>query len=258
VPDAEFAAYSDVGDPQALKRKGLFVVEGRLTVERLLDERRFEVESIAATPAAADALAPLLARHPQVPIHVCEPSALEEVTGYDFHRGCLALARRPATPIPIAAFATASRLIALEAVGNPDNVGGLFRVALALGAGGVLLDPASADPLYRKAIRTSMAASLRVPFTRVEPWPSALDTLKGRGFQVIALTPDPAAPSIDDYLVEPGGRLILALGSEGAGLQSESMRYADARLRIPIDPRADSLNIVVAAAMALNALRPRR
>ena len=142
-------------------------------------------------------------------------------------------------------------------MGNPDNVGGLFRVALALGAGGVLLDPASADPLYRKAIRTSMAASLRVPFTRVEPWPSALDALRAGGFQVIALTPDPDAPSIDDYVVEPRSRLILALGSEGAGLQAESMRYADARLRIPIDPRADSLNIVVAAALALNALRPR-
>jgi tRNA G18 (ribose-2'-O)-methylase SpoU len=258
VPDASFAAYSDVGDPQALKRKGLFVVEGRLTVERLLDERRFEVESIAATPAAADALALVLARHPQVPIHVCEPSALEEVTGYDFHRGCLALARRPATALSLDTFATASRLLAMEAVANPDNVGGLFRVALALGAGGVLQDPASADPLYRKAIRTSMAASLRVPFTRIEPWPSALDALKARGFQVIALTPDPAAPSIDDYVVEPGRRLILALGSEGAGLQPESMHYADARLRIPIDARADSLNIVVAAALALNALRPRR
>jgi tRNA G18 (ribose-2'-O)-methylase SpoU len=257
VPDASFAAYSDVGDPSALKRKGLFVVEGRLTVERLLDERRFEVESIAATPAAADALAPVLARHPQVPIHVCEPSALEAVTGYDFHRGCLALARRPATALPLDTFATASRLIAMEAVGNPDNVGGLFRVALALGAGGMLLDPASADPLYRKAIRTSMAASLRVPFTRIEPWPSELDALKAHGFQVIALTPDPAASSIDDYVVEPGRRLILALGSEGAGLQPESMRYADTRLRIPIDPRADSLNIVVAAALALTALRPR-
>jgi len=118
----------------------------------------------------------------------------------------------------------------------------------------VLLDPTSADPLYRKAVRTSMAASLRVPFTRVAPWPCALDELKSRGFQVVALTPDPAAPSIDDYVVEPGSRLALALGSEGAGLGDETMRYADVRLRIPIDPRADSLNVVVAAAIALQRL----
>ena len=99
-----------------------------------------------------------------------------------------------------------------------------------------------------------MAASLRVPFTRVEPWPSALDELKARGFQVVALTPDPGAMSIDEYAMAPGGRLILVLGSEGAGLQPESMRYADVRLRIPIDPRADSLNVVVAAGIALNRL----
>jgi len=140
-------------------------------------------------------------------------------------------------------------------VGNPDNVGGLFRVALALGAGGVLLDGACGDPLYRKAIRTSMAASLRVPFTRVEPFPLALDELKARGFQVAALTPDPSAIALDDYRVDSGARLILLLGSEGPGLQPETMDYADVRLRIPIDARADSLNVVVAAGIALAALR---
>ena len=254
MPNAELAAYADVGDPAALRRKGLFVAEGRLIVERLLSLPDIRVHSIAVTPATADALAPLLERHPGVPVCVCDPSALEAVTGFDFHRGCLALAHRPAAPLPLETFATASRLIALEGVGNPDNVGGLFRVALALGAGGVLLDPTTADPLYRKAIRTSMAASLRVPFTRVEPWPSALDDLKSRGFQVVALTPDPGAMPIDEYVAEAGGRLILALGSEGAGLQPKTMSYADVRVRIPIDPRADSLNVVVAAGIALDRL----
>ena len=176
------------------------------------------------------------------------------ITGFDFHRGCLALVRRPTAELPLGSFARASRLIALEGIANPDNVGGLFRVALALGAGGVILDRTCADPLYRKAIRTSMAATLRVPFTRVEPWRRALDELKAAGFRVIALTPDPGALSIDEYQLEPDARLILALGSEGAGLQPESMSHADVRLRIPIDPRADSLNVVVAAGIALNRL----
>jgi tRNA G18 (ribose-2'-O)-methylase SpoU len=254
MANAELAAYADVGDPAALTRKGLFVAEGRLTVERLLDAGRFAIESVAVTPAGARALAAVFERHPAVAVLVCDPSALEAVTGFDFHRGCLALARRPAESPPLTTFAAYPRLLALEGVGNPDNVGGLFRVALALGAGGVLLDPASADPLYRKAIRTSMAASLRVPFTRVARWPTALDELKACGFQVVALTPDPDATPISDYLVDPDSRLVLALGSEGAGLEGETMRYADVRLRIPIDPRADSLNVVVAAGIALHAL----
>jgi tRNA G18 (ribose-2'-O)-methylase SpoU len=254
MSNAELTAYADVGDPAALTRKGLFVVEGRLPVERLLDEERFAIESVAVTPAAAQALAPVLQRHPGVTVHVCEPSALEAVTGFDFHRGCLALARRPDVLLPLDTFSSNSRLIALEGVGNPDNVGGLFRVALALGAGGVLLDSTSADPLYRKAVRTSMAASLSVRFTRVEPWPSGLDVLKAHGFTVVALTPDPDAIPIDAYSVKPGSRLILMLGSEGPGLRPESMRHADVRLRIPIDPRADSLNVVVAAGIALTLL----
>ena len=252
--DAALAAYRNVGDPGALERGGLFVAEGRLIVERLLSLPDIRVHSIAVTPAAADAMAPLLDGLPDVSVVVCDPATLEAVTGFDFHRGCLALAHRPDPVRSLEAFAGASRLLAVEGVGNPDNIGGLFRVALALGAEGVLLDPASADPLYRKAIRTSMAASLRVPFTRVESWPSGLDELKAVGFRVIALTPDPGALSIDEYEVEPGVRLILVLGSEGSGLQPESMRYADVRLRIPIDPRADSLNVVVAAGIALNRL----
>jgi tRNA G18 (ribose-2'-O)-methylase SpoU len=255
VRRADLDAYRLVGDPAALERAGLFVAEGRLTVERLLDEGRFAIESVAVTPAAEQALAAVLARHPGVPVHVCDPPVLEAITGFDFHRGCLALARRPPAALPLSAFAAASRLLALEGVGNPDNVGGLFRVALALGAGGVLLDAASGDPLYRKAIRTSMAASLRVPFARVERWPSGLDELKAHGFQAIALTPDPSALALADYRVQPETRLILLLGSEGPGLRPETMDYADVKLRIPIDARADSLNVVVAAGIALASLR---
>jgi tRNA G18 (ribose-2'-O)-methylase SpoU len=251
------ASFRLVGDPVALERAGLFVAEGRLIVERLLDDGRFDVESVAVTPAAADAMAAVLARHSTVPVHVCEPSVLEAITGFDFHRGCLALARRPAVARPLAEFAAASRLLALEGVGNPDNVGGLFRVAFALGAAGVLLDGTSGDPLYRKAIRTSMAASLRVPFTRVERWPGALDDLKARGFRVAALTPDPSAIALHDYGVDADCRIILLLGSEGHGLHPDTMDYADVRLRIPVDARADSLNVVVAAGIALASLRPR-
>jgi tRNA G18 (ribose-2'-O)-methylase SpoU len=175
------------------------------------------------------------------------------VTGFDFHRGCLALARRPAVYPAIEAFAGERRLLALEGVGNPDNVGGLFRVALALDAGGVLLDEDSGDPLYRKAIRTSMAASLRVPFTRVTGWPSALDALRRRGHLLVALTPTDGAVPIEKV---PRDRpLVLLLGAEGEGLRGSTQAFADVRARIPVSGLADSLNVVVAAGIALHALR---
>ena len=71
----------------------------------------------------------------------------------------------------------------------PDNVGGVFRNAAAFGADAVLLSPTCCDPLYRKAIRTSMGATLRVPFARMPDWPGTLDRLRRARFTVVALTP---------------------------------------------------------------------
>jgi tRNA G18 (ribose-2'-O)-methylase SpoU len=254
VGDPALAAYRDVGDPAALERAGLFVAEGRLIVERLLEDGRFHVDSVAVTQPAAVALAGVFAARPDIPVLVCEPDVLQSVTGFDFHRGCLALARRIAADVPLEGLLPAARILALEGVGNPDNVGGLFRTAFALGADAILLDGATGDPLYRKAIRTSMGATLRVPYARAANWPGAITTLRANGFRIIALTPHPEAVALDDASLAAEARLVLVVGSEGHGLTPGSLDYADLRVRIPIDPRADSLNVVVAAGIALKAL----
>lgn len=251
----ELDAYRSVGDPAALERAGLFVAEGRLVVERLLESGRFRIHSVAVTPPAAAALAPVFQRRPDMPVHVCDQQTLQEITGYDFHRGCLALAWRPPADVPLENIAAATRLVALEEIGNPDNVGGLFRTGFALGADAILLSPGTADPLYRKAIRTSMAATLRLQFARVPDWPGGLSPLRERGFRVLALTPHPEAVALSNIAVDPADRLIIVAGSEGAGLTEGSLRYADVMVRIPVDPRADSLNVVVATGIVLNALR---
>jgi tRNA G18 (ribose-2'-O)-methylase SpoU len=155
------------------------------------------------------------------------------------------------------ALVTARRLLALEAIGNPDNVGGLFRVAAAFGVDGILLSPACGDPFYRKAIRTSMGAVLRVPFAIAERWPQDLESLRATGLRLVALTPDPAATPLRDFAaaVEPAAAgMILICGAEGPGLSADVLRLADRRVRIPITAGVDSLNVVVAAGIALAAL----
>jgi tRNA G18 (ribose-2'-O)-methylase SpoU len=245
-----------VGDPSALEKAGLFVAEGRFVVRRLLEDERFRVHSIAVTPPADDALRDAFAVRPDVPIHVCDAVALRDTTGFDFHRGCLALAWRDERVIPIDELVVARRLLALEGVNNPDNVGGLFRAAFAFGFDAVLLDDEAGDPLYRKAIRTSMAATLRMPFTRASNLHGTLAELRVRGHRIVALTPHPEATALDAYRPDRAERLVLLAGSEGHGLSPASMRAADVRLRIPIDPRADSLNVVVAAAIVMQRLSP--
>jgi tRNA G18 (ribose-2'-O)-methylase SpoU len=151
--DPRIREYRHTGNPAWLRRQGLFVAEGRLVLKRLLDSGRFPVRSILLTPPALQSFGASL--DTPAPIFVASPDLLRELTGFDFHRGCLALAHR-ASEDPIGGrFADAELLLAIEGVGNPDNIGGLFRAAAAFGVDGVLLDPASADPFYRQAVRSS-------------------------------------------------------------------------------------------------------
>ena len=166
---------------------------------------------------------------------------------------------RPAPPSIDAVLADARLVVVLDGVTNADNVGGVFRNAAAFGADAVLLDAASCDPLYRKAIRTSMAATLHVPFVRLtnrtDEWPAALGDLKARGFTIVALTPAGAGRDLDEFAaLRRPTRLALLFGSEGPGLSAASEAAADHCVRIPISPRVDSLNLAVAAGIALHRL----
>lgn len=245
------ADYQHVGDHRWLTEHGLFVAEGRFVVKRLLESRRFRIKSVLVTPAALKGIAGVLAD--DAPVHVLGQDALDRITGFNFHRGCLALAHRPHETALAGPIDEARRLLALEQVGNPDNVGGLFRVAAAFGVDGLLLDPATADPFYRKAIRTSMGAVLDIPFERVIAWPAALGRYRDRGFDIVALTPHDEARPLADYV--SGGararRIIVMVGAEGAGLTEQARAEATEHVRIPISPTVDSLNVTVAAGIAL-------
>jgi tRNA G18 (ribose-2'-O)-methylase SpoU len=249
--DPRVSEYQHIGDPAWLLARGLFVAEGRLVVQRVLHGKRFPVRSILLTPAALRSLEPALP--PYLPVFVAAQHVLNDITGFNFHRGCLAIAQRPQESAGASggALGNARLLLALEGVGNPDNVGGLFRVAAAFGVDGVLLDPSSGDPFYRKAVRTSMGAVLQLPFARVSPWPDALDTFHERGFTIIALTPRSDAQPLAAFAPDSSSGVIVIVGAEGSGLTEGAMARADARLRIPIAASVDSLNVVVATGVAL-------
>ena len=152
--------------------------------------------------------------------------------------------------------AQATSLVVLEGVTNADNVGGVFRNAAAFGAGGVVLSPTCCDPLYRKAIRTSMGAVLQVAFARADEWPAALDQIRAAGFTIVALTPREPSIALDVFAAAPvGEKIALVAGTEGPGLTPEVEAMADHRVRIPIGAAVDSLNLAVAVGIALHALR---
>jgi tRNA G18 (ribose-2'-O)-methylase SpoU len=249
--DPRIGEYARTGDPAWLAAAGLFVAEGRILVARLIASGRFPIHSILLTPTALGGFGGAI--DVGAPVYVAEPTVLEQITGIQFHRGCLALARREVVVAPDV-FGHARVVLALEGVGNPDNVGGLFRVAAAFGVDGLLIDSATGDPFYRKAVRTSMGAVLTLPFERVSSWPAVLDAYKARGFRVLALTPRADARPLADVACDPRSPMIVLVGSEGAGLSEAALRLADVQVRIPTTATVDSLNVTVAAGIALSHL----
>ena len=253
--DARLAPYRMLTNPAELRRAGLFAVEGRLVVPRLLASR-YRAHSLLVSDAALGTLQPVLERRPEIDVMVASVDIISDVGGFDFHRGCLALGHRDA-PLSVAELLTSSPgaagpLVVLEAVSNPDNIGGIFRSAHAFGARGIVLGPGCADPLYRKAIRTSMGATLDVSWAEASEWPSTLASLASAGYRVIALTTDADAPPLSDTLVDRDVPVALMLGSEGYGLSAAAAAAAAAHARIPMpNAGADSLNVAAAASIAL-------
>jgi tRNA G18 (ribose-2'-O)-methylase SpoU len=249
LDDPRVAAYRGLSDSRRLYEQSLFVAEGRLVVRRLLDLRQWPIESILLTEPAAGSLADVL-DSTSAPIYVVDQSLMNDIAGFNIHRGCLALVHRPsADTLDRIAAGPLARVLVLEGVNNPDNIGGLFRTAAAFDIELVVLGPDCGDPLYRKAVRTSMGATLSVPFVRAPQWPGAIRDLRADGFTVVALTPHRTAAPLDG--VFPHSKLALLVGSEGTGLSPEAIAAATIRIRIPTTPDVDSLNVTVAASIAM-------
>ena len=255
--DARLAEFRNVPDPELLRRHGLFVAEGRLVVMRLLSSG-LETRALLVTDAAFAVLQSRLVDR-TFPVYVVPQSVMNGVAGFNFHRGCLAIGVRPPAHEWRDVVGGARRLVILERIGNVDNVGSIFRSAAAFGVDSVLLQADCADPLYRKAIRTSMAASLRMPYATA-PWPDALRELRDRGWATIAMTPSANAAALRDVADDLVSRPVaIVLGHEGEGLSADALEACTHRARIPMTNDVDSLNVATAAAIALYEIctRPR-
>ncbi len=254
IDDERLVDYRLVRDPILLRDHGAFIAEGRLVVRILLERSNLTTRSILGTQVALDALGDIEGAD-DVPFYLVDAKEMESVAGYRFHQGCLAAADLPA-PSSVDEMLAGSGpgmqvVVGLEAVSNPDNVGAIFRTAAAFRARGVLLSDGCCSPLYRKSIRTSMGAALVLPFSMGGDWHGELRRLRDLGFTLVAMTPGQDTESVEALRADPGARLVLLLGAEGEGLTNDTLALADRRIRIPIDPSFDSINVAAAAAVAL-------
>jgi tRNA G18 (ribose-2'-O)-methylase SpoU len=224
------------------------VVESPIAVERLLTSQ-YPVRAIVTTLANLPRVREF-PRSDDATVYVVEPVVLERVLGFDLHRGVIASATRVPGP-DLDDLAGARRLLVVEGCNDTENLGAMARAARAFGVEALVLDPTSADPLSRRAIRVSMGEMLHLPIARCATWPDPLARLVAGGMEAWALTPDRGAERL--YGRPFPARLALVVGAEGPGLTMRAMEACSHRVRIPIAKGVDSLNIGHAAAVAMAA-----
>ena len=251
--DERIAAFRDIRERDLVGRQGRFIAEGKVVLDVLTATQHFEVEAVLVLENRLAGIRNILERlAPSVPVYVASAEVMDDIAGFHMHRGILAIGRRghlPEADDLIATLPANALIVVLVGIANHDNVGSIFRNAAAFGANAVLLDSTSCDPLYRKAIRVSVGAVLKVPFARFDDHAPLADVLDRKGFTQLALSPQ---GKTDIRTIECEGPLALYLGTEGEGLpQALLARLKTAR--IAMAPGFDSLNVAAASAIALHA-----
>ena len=254
--DPRIAAFVGLRDHELRKRReqpggdmaGVFVCEGDLVVERAL-RAGYQLTAVLID-AKRSAPFPFVLDD-AVTVYAATAPVLMRITGYALHRGMLAcFVRRPELDA-LTVLDGARRIVVLEGVNNPTNLGIIARSAAALGIDAMLLDTFCCDPLYRRASRVAMGEVFKLPYARLGAFPEGLDLLHDHGFELVALTPEPDALPIDRLQVAGDARVALLFGAEGPGLTDATLSHCDHQVRIPMQDGVDSLNIAAAAAIAI-------
>ena len=237
--------------------KSLFIAESPHVIERALDAGCVP-ESLLMLPKMLDGREKgqeILARCGDVPVYVAEEGCLKQLTGFPLTRGVLCAMRRPPLPNAEDLLKSSTRIVILEDVMNPTNLGAIFRSAAAMGMDAILLTPASTDPLYRRCIRVSMGTVFQIPWAwigeELTDWPGpGMQLLREYGFRTAAMALRDESVSIDHPALLAEEKLAVVLGTEGDGLADRTIADCDYTVKIPMAHGVDSLNVAAAGALA--------
>lgn len=251
--DQRLAPYRDLSRPAVAGDQRRFVVEGRFLVERLLASR-FTTESILTDARRAATLPAEIAE--STDIYVLPAESINQLVGFEFHRGMLACGLRRRLPavaelLPTAPASSASLLMVVASqVADPANLGGILRNCAGFGANAVLLGPGCADPFSRRVLRASMGAGLQLAIATSVDLTADLRRLTGQhGVTLVATVLDQDAEPL--ARLERSGRVALVIGNEGFGLSDEVIGICQRKATIPLQPGVDSLNAAVASGIFL-------
>ena len=255
----ELNMYVGASEVQLLRyfepQPGVFVAESPNVILRALDAGYEPLSLLMEKSQAEGAAKEVITRVGRVPVYVAEAEVLKKLTGFEMTRGVLCAMRRKVMPTMEEICAGAKRIVVLENVMNPTNVGAIFRSAAALGMDGILLTDGCADPLYRRAARVSMGTVFQIPWTYLDKhtakWPEpAMENLRKMGFKTAAMALTDESVGIDYPALQAEEKLAIVLGTEGDGLATSTIANCDYTVKIPMAHGVDSLNVAAASAVA--------
>jgi tRNA G18 (ribose-2'-O)-methylase SpoU len=229
-----------------------FIAETELVVSRLVTSK-FKVRSFLLSPSRYERMQSVV-DPVAAPVYLVSREMMQEIAGFDVHRGVLASARRRPGPTLPDVVAGAHRLLVLEGSNDAENIGAVARSARALGFDALVLDPTCADPYSRRSVRVSMGEILHLRVARCGRWPDPITFLNDAGFETWALTPSASANSL--FSMGMPDKVALIAGAEGPGLTEAARRLTQYDVRIPMHHGVDSLNLGHALAIAMAAVSP--
>ncbi len=248
----ELDVYARLSEVQLLNRefpeKGLFIAESPKVIERALDAGYEPVSCLMEKRHIEGEGRLILERIKDVPVFCAEFDILTQLTGFKLTRGMLCAMKRKPLPDVKKLCENKSRVVVLDKVMNPTNVGAIIRSAAALGMDAVLLTPGCSDPLYRRAARVSMGTVFQIEWTFLTD--DSLDEIKALGFKTVAMALKDNSLSVADPILADEKKLAIIMGTEGDGLSDNTIADCDFTVKIPMYHGVDSLNVAAASAVA--------
>ena len=239
-----------------LESTGMFIAEGDLVVRRAL-EAGCKPSVVLCDPKCAQEFVADVTKQGGITLSA-SADIRREVTGLGVPLDAIGVFHRPALRDAQSLIDSSTRLVILDCIDNPSNVGAIARSACALGWDAMLLDTTSCDPLTRRALRVSMGTTFNLPYARTTDMPSTLSELVERGFAVVGMALShpsrPVVPMTHVHLDDTQPR-ALVLGSERQGLSDAALEACTILTNIPMAVGIDSLNVASATAIACYALK---
>jgi tRNA G18 (ribose-2'-O)-methylase SpoU len=238
---------------------GVFIAETPQVIERALEAGYEAISVLTEEKYLSGFGGEVLEKCGDVPIYVAPVEQISTMVGYNLTRGMLCAMKRRELPTLEDICREARRIVILEEVVNPTNVGAIVRSAAALGMDAVVLTSGCADPLYRRAARVSMGTIFQIPWTILPAkavdgahyWPQyGMDKLNQLGFKTVSMALRDDSVGIDDEKLLQEDKLAVIMGTEGEGLMDATIDASDYTVRIPMKHGVDSLNVAAASAVA--------